>query len=133
MLALVSGSAVQLRNRVAVHIHQLCHREAGQQSLEAIVRAGGSLAVLVLQRRYLIQIRLCTLRCQCAEVSRACSADSHCAGQYSAEHCLSDFVHRDSPSFYQASVPFLHCTAAACLRQLYPERNFYQLAKYFTI
>ena len=62
MLSLVSGSAVQLRNLIAVHIHQLCHREAGQQSLEAIVRACGSLAVLVLQGGDLIQIRLCTLR-----------------------------------------------------------------------
>ena len=59
-------------------------------------------------------------------------ADRHRAGQYGAEHCLSDFVHKDSPSFYPACA-FLHCTAAACLRQLYPERDFSQLAKYFTI
>ena len=102
MLSLVSGSAVQLRNLIAVHIHQLCHRQTGQQSLEAIIRAGGCLAVLVLQRRYLIQIRLCALRRKRAEVSRACGADCHRAGQYGAEHCLSDFVHRDSPSFYPA-------------------------------
>ena len=102
MLALQTCAAVQLRRAVAVHIHQLCHRETGQQSLEAIVRAGGSLAVLVLQGGDLIQIRLCTLRCKCAEVSRACGADCHCAGQYGAQHCLSKFVHRDSPSFYQA-------------------------------
>ena len=67
MLSLVSGSAVQLRNLIAVHIHQLCHRETGQQSLEAIVRASSVLAVLVLQGGDLIQIRLCTLRRQGTE------------------------------------------------------------------
>ena len=133
MLPVQTCAAVQLGRAVAVHIHQFCHGKSGQQSAEAVICTRGSLAVLVLQGGDLIQIRLSTLRRQGTEVSRACSADSHCAGQYSAEHCLSDFVHRDSPSFYQASVPFLHCTAAACLRQLYPERNFYQLAKYFTI
>ena len=71
MLSLVSGSAVQLRNLIAVHIHQLCHRQTGQQSLEAIVRAGGGLTVLVLQGGDLIQIRLCALRRQGTEVSRA--------------------------------------------------------------
>ena len=104
MLALQTCAAVQLGRAVAVHIHQLCHRETGQQSLEAIVRAGGSLAILILQGGDLIQIRLCTLRRQGTEVSRACGADCHRAGQYGAEHCLSDFVHRDSPSFYQACV-----------------------------
>ena len=133
MLALQTRAAVQFRNRVAVHIHQLCHGKSGQQSLKAIIRAGGSLAVLGLQGGDLIQIRLSTLRRQGTEVSRACGADSHRAGQYGAEHCLSDFVHRDSPSFYQTLVSFPYCTAAVCLRQLYPERNFYQLVKYFTI
>ena len=133
MLSCQTCAAVQLRNLIAVHIHQLCHRETGQQSLEAIVRAGGSLAILILQGGDLIQIRLSTLRRQGTEVSRACGADCHCAGQYGAEHCLSDFVHRDSPSFYQTLVSFPYCTAEVCLRQLYPERNFYQLVKYFTI
>ena len=133
MLSLVSGSAVQLRNRVAVHIDQLCHGKSGHQSLKAIIRACGCLAILILQGGDLIQIRLSALRRQGTEVSRACGSDSHCAGQYGAEHCLSDFVHRDSPSFYQTLVSFPYCTAAVCLRQLYPERNFYQLAKYFTI
>ena len=100
MLALQTCAAVQLGRAVAVHIHQLCHREAGQQSLEAIVRASSGLTVLVLQGGDLIQIRLSTLRRQGTEVSRACGADCHRAGQYGAEHCLSDFVHKDSPSFY---------------------------------
>ena len=133
MLPVQTCAAVQLGRAVAVHIDQLCHGEAGQQSAEAVICTRGSLAVLVLQRDDLVEVRLCTLRCQCAEVSRACRADCHRAGQYGAEHCLSDFVHRDSPSFYQTLVSFLYCTAAVCLRQLYPERNFYQLAKYFTI
>ena len=133
MLPVQTCAAVQLGRAVAVHIHQLCHGKSGQQSAEAVICTRGSLAVLVLQGGDLIQIRLSTLRRQGTEVSRACSADSHCAGQYGAEHCLSDFVHRDSPSFYQTLVSFLYCTAAVCLRQLYPERNFYQLAKYFTI
>ena len=133
MLTLQTCATVQLGRAVAVHIHQLCHRETGQQSLEAIVRASSGLAILILQGGDLIQIRLCTLRRQGTEVSRACGADCHRAGQYGAEHCLSDFVHRDSPSFYQTLASFFYCTAAVCLRQLYPERNFYQLAKYFTI
>ena len=133
MLAVQTCAAVQLGRAVAVHIHQLCHGKSGQQSLEAIVRAGGSLAVLVLQGGDLIQIRLCALRRKRAEVSRACGADCYRTGERGAEHCLSDFVHRDSPSFYQTLASFLYCTAGACLRQLYPERNFSQLAKYFTI
>ena len=100
MLPVQTCAAVQLGRAVAVHIHQLCHRQTGQQSLKAVIRAGGSLAVLVLQGGDLIQIRLCALRRKRAEVSRACGSDSHCAGQYGAEHCLSDFVHKDSPSFY---------------------------------
>ena len=100
MLSLVSGSAVQLRNLIAVHIHQLCHGKSGQQSAEAVICTRGSLTVLVLQGGDLIQIRLSTLRRQGTEVSRACGADCHRAGQYGAEHCLSDFVHKDSPSFY---------------------------------
>ena len=48
MLSCQTCAAVQLGRAVAVHIHQLCHRETGQQSLEAIVRAGGSLAILIL-------------------------------------------------------------------------------------
>ena len=104
MLSCQTCAAVQLGRAVAVHIHQLCHRETGQQSLEAIVRASSGLAVLILQGGDLIQIRLCTLRRQGTEVSRACGADCHRAGQYGAEHCLSDFVHKDSPSFYQACV-----------------------------
>ena len=133
MLSLVSGSAVQLRNHIAVHIHQFCHREAGQQSLEAIVRAGGCLAVLVLQGGDLIQIRLCALRRQGTEVSRACGSDSHRAGQYGAEHCLSDFVHRDSPSFYQTLASFLYCTAGVSLRQPENMGGFLSPVKYFTI
>ena len=133
MLTLVSGSAVQLRNRIAVHIHQLCHGKSGQQSLEAIVRAGGSLAILMLQGGDLIQIRLSPLRRQGTKVSRACGSDSHCAGQYGAEHCLSDFVHRDSPSFYQTLASFLYCTAGVSLRQPENMGRFLSPVKYFTI
>ena len=133
MLALQTCAAVQLGRAVAVHIHQLCHRETSQQSLEAIVRAGGSLAVLVLQGGDLIQIRLSTLRRQGTKVSRACGADCHRAGQYGAEHCLSDFVHRDSPSFYQTLASFLYCTAGVSLRQPENMGRFLSPVKYFTI
>ena len=133
MLTLVSGSAVQLRNLIAVHIHQLCHGKSGQQSLEAIVRASSGLAVLVLQGGDLIQIRLSPLRRQGTEVSRACGADCHRAGQYGAEHCLSDFIHRDSPSFYQTLASFLYCTAGVSLRQPENMGRFLSPVKYFTI
>ena len=133
MLPVQTCAAVQLGRAVAVHIHQLCHREAGQQSLEAIVRAGGSLAILILQGGDLIQIRLSTLRRQGTEVSRAGGADCHRAGQYGAEHCLSDFVHRDSPSFYQTLASFLYCTAGVSLRQPENMGRFLSPVKYFTI
>ena len=97
MLAVQTCAAVQLGRAVAVHIHQLCHGKSGQQSLEAIVRAGGCLAVLVLQGGDLIQIRLCTLRRKRAEVCRACRADSHCAGQCRAEQYFTDFFHCSIP------------------------------------
>ena len=133
MLTLVSGSAVQLRNLIAVHIHQLCHGKSGQQSLEAIVRASSGLAILILQGGDLIQIRLSTLRRQGTEVSRACGADCHRAGQYGAEHCFSDFIHRDSPSFYQTLASFLYCTAGVSLRQPENMGRFLSSVKYFTI
>ena len=133
MLPVQTCAAVQLWNLIAVHIHQLCHRETSQQSLEAIVRAGGSLAVLILQGGDLIQIRLSTLRRQGTEVSRAGGADCHCAGQYGAEHCLPDFVHRDSPSFYQTLASFLYCTAGVSLRQPENMGRFLSPVKYFTI
>ena len=98
-----------------------------------IVRAGGSLAVLILQGGDLIQIRLSTLRRQGTEVSRAGGADCHRAGQYGAEHCLSDFVHRDSPSFYQTLASFLYCTAGVSLRQPENMGRFLSSVKYFTI
>lgn len=133
MLALQTCAAVQLGRAVAVHIHQLCHGEAGQQSAEAVICTRGSLAVLVLQRDDLVEVRLCTLRCQCAEVSRACGADCHRAGQYGAEHCFSDFVHRDFPSFYQTLASFLYCTAGVSLRQPENMGRFLSPVKYFTI
>ena len=133
MLPVQTCAAVQLGRAVAVHVHQLCHGKSGQQSLEAIVRAGGSLAILVLQGGDLIQIRLCTLRRQGTEVSRAGGADCHRAGQYGAEHCLSDFVHRDSPSFYQTLASFLYCTAGVSLRQPENMGRFLSPVKYFTI
>ena len=133
MLTVQTCAAVQLGRAVAVHIHQLCHGKSGQQSLEAIVRAGGSLAILILQGGDLIQIRLSTLRRQGTKVGRACSADSHRAGQYGAEHCLSDFIHRDSPSFYQTLASFLYCTAGVSLRQPENMGRFLSSVKYFTI
>ena len=133
MLALQTCAAVQLGRAVAVHIHQLCHGEAGQQSLEAIVRAVGSLAILMLQGGDLIQIRLSTLRRQGTEVSRACRADCYRTGQYGAEHCLSDFVHRDFPSFYQTLASFLYCTSGVSLRQPENMGRFLSPVKYFTI
>ncbi len=82
MLALQTCAAVQLRNLIAVHIHQLCHGKSGQAvALKPCVSAGGSLAILILQGGDLIQIRLSTLRRQGTEVSRACGSDSQCASQ----------------------------------------------------
>ena len=133
MLALQTCAAVQLGRAVAVHIHQLCHGEAGQQSLEAIVRAVGSLAILMLQGGDLIQIRLSTLRRQGTEVSRACRADCYRTGERGAEHCLSDFVHRGFSFLLSGSIAFSSLYGTHLPPSTGTDAKYGALVKYFTI
>ena len=133
MLALQTCAAVQLGCAVAVHIHQLCHGEAGQQSAEAVICTRGSLAVLVLQRDDLVEVRLCTLRCQCAEVSRACRADCYRTGERGAEHCLSDFVHRGFSFLLSGSIAFSSLYGTHLPPSTGTDAKYGALVKYFTI